>query len=222
MILDYKKEVRKMKKGFTLIELLVVIAIIAILAAMLLPVLGKAREKARGAVCISNLKQISLALKMYTEDYGRRISSYAGTAGAWQGALYDLGYCPNWGTFKCPSDTRKVDWTRAGNQTSYSIGCGVIYGPDTGDDGTTDEENTIWVIDTCGANGWTWYYAEYWGYYYLNGTIHDHAGMTNIIFYDYHVGSRPASEIVKESLAVKSGIIGTYWGTKSWTLSANN
>ncbi len=58
-----------MKKGFTLIELLVVIAIIAILAAMLLPVLSRARENARRGVCMSNLKQIGLALKMYAQDY---------------------------------------------------------------------------------------------------------------------------------------------------------
>ena len=57
-----------MKKDFTLIELLVVIAIIAILAAMLLPALGKARDKAKTASCTSNLKNIALAEQMYLQD----------------------------------------------------------------------------------------------------------------------------------------------------------
>jgi len=64
------KEVEKMnKKGFTLIELLVVIAIIAILASILLPVLSRAREQARRAVCMNNLKQFGVVFMMYAQDY---------------------------------------------------------------------------------------------------------------------------------------------------------
>ena len=58
------------RKGFTLIELLVVIAIIGILAAMVFPVFARARESARKAVCLSNVKNIALAIQMYIGDYG--------------------------------------------------------------------------------------------------------------------------------------------------------
>jgi len=60
---------RASRSGFTLIELLVVIAIIAILAAILFPVFAQAREKARSTSCLSNQKQIALAISMYAQDY---------------------------------------------------------------------------------------------------------------------------------------------------------
>lgn len=60
---------RCVRKGFTLIELLVVIAIIAILAAILFPVFAKARERAKLTTCISNLKQLAIAFRTYSEDY---------------------------------------------------------------------------------------------------------------------------------------------------------
>ncbi|HEY3376582.1 MAG TPA: prepilin-type N-terminal cleavage/methylation domain-containing protein, partial [Armatimonadota bacterium] len=75
------------RQGFTLIELLVVIAIIAILAAILFPVFGKAREKARQTQCISNQKQIGLALAMFTQENEEKLLPTPAAGTLWNARL---------------------------------------------------------------------------------------------------------------------------------------
>jgi len=87
------------KRGFTLIELLVVVAIIAILAMLLLPVLNKAREKARTATCMNNLKQLGIAWAIYLNDYEEYFPPvYQGNV-CW---AYPGNYSKNWIGFLAP------------------------------------------------------------------------------------------------------------------------
>ncbi|MFO8081900.1 MAG: DUF1559 domain-containing protein [Armatimonadota bacterium] len=99
-----------MRRGFTLIELLVVIAIIAILAAILFPVFARAREKARQTSCLSNVKQIALALHMYAQDYDEVLSTAQNSPEGqstyyWQDMIQP--YIMNEQVFTCPSSPRQ-------------------------------------------------------------------------------------------------------------------
>jgi len=117
-------------RGFTLIELLVVIAIIAILAAMLMPALSRAKDRGRSAACLANLKQLAMAWVMYADDFAQRFppNKSARVNGVQQnvpdswvlgnaqtdttpanlerGVLYR--YVPAAATFRCPADRSVV------------------------------------------------------------------------------------------------------------------
>jgi prepilin-type N-terminal cleavage/methylation domain-containing protein/prepilin-type processing-associated H-X9-DG protein len=126
-------------KGFTLIELLVVIGIILIIAAILLPVFAQAREKARQSVCVSNERQLGLAIDMYTIDYNDRLPAAApgvggvGAVGGWiyinsftidatgssldpsRGTIYP--YVNSKGIYICPSDSAAL---KSGDSYAYN------------------------------------------------------------------------------------------------------
>lgn len=124
-----------MRRGFTLIELLVVIAIIAILAAILFPVFSRAREKARQTSCISNLKQIGLAMNMYAQDYDETFPTYyiyvpslSYAERGWPRRIQP--YVKNDQVFRCPDvippSSDSVDLLRMGYGLAYPYPGGYV------------------------------------------------------------------------------------------------
>jgi prepilin-type N-terminal cleavage/methylation domain-containing protein/prepilin-type processing-associated H-X9-DG protein len=132
-------KINRTVQGFTLIELLVVIAIIAILAAILFPVFGRARENARRSSCQSNLKQIGLGFAQYTQDYDENLPIAAGSGGAW-----DRNVSPYFGQrtanvtdspgiIACASDSIGRGGSGTNPARSYSVAYGFTW-----NDGATE------------------------------------------------------------------------------------
>lgn len=147
-------------RGFTLIELLVVLAVIGILAAMLFPVFGRARENGRRTACASNLRQIGAGLLQYLQDYDEKMprSFFGTTLGAdtttrsrykWMDAIYP--YVRNEQVFVCPSETgasyrwsgNLADGEETDNYGSY--GQNGTYS-DAGDNQTPPRSSGLYLI----------------------------------------------------------------------------
>jgi prepilin-type N-terminal cleavage/methylation domain-containing protein/prepilin-type processing-associated H-X9-DG protein len=143
-------------RGFTLLELLVVVAIIAILAALLLPVLARAKEKARRTMCLNNQKQLNLAWQMYADEAGGVLAvngvdfDAAGvvesSSNSWVignagldtntttitgGSIYP--YVKNIQCYRCPGDTSLVLGTTVLILRTYSLSCFMGGPPEDGE-----------------------------------------------------------------------------------------
>ena len=189
----------KKSRGFTLIELLVVIAIIAILAALLLPALQKAREQSYQSNCKGNLNQIGKSLRAYTNDNDGKYPSGPAMSGA--GVLQDKdffdggraggfellrnNYLPEYGVYVCPSTSttqgkgnQSLAWKDDAAGDGGKANCSYAYAPNMVDGSNTNTglAGSAISADLTGDTGIN-----------SNGGAANHTKFGNILFLDGHV-----------------------------------
>ncbi len=203
-------------KGFTLIELLVVIAIIAILAAILFPVFARARAKSWEASCLSNMKQITLGIIMYTQDYDgfypmKSFPHPEISSGVWRNVYWGYTVDPyikagienptQWGqpgsVWRCPAMKGDPAWY-GGAYSHYAINRRLGLTGDTRKDSEVNYPaqtmlitEGIYMSAAMIAEGRYYGWYESWGFDSGRSgfTRYDHGGRANLGFCDGHAKS---------------------------------
>jgi prepilin-type N-terminal cleavage/methylation domain-containing protein/prepilin-type processing-associated H-X9-DG protein len=215
-------------KGFTLIELLVVIAIIAILAAILFPVFAQARDKARSATCLSNLKQMALGLRMYAQDYDDLYPPHRLGTGAkypqlytWKAAIFP--YLKNIDFQRCPSNAfnripkeGETNWVERGEPfpRSYCMNSAGLNDNifNARSDAAVDRPAELIAICECrygypnvhpAKETWSSFkYSDGWNPTpdSAQGVLQTHQGLSNFVFLDGHVKAhRPIQTVLQQN-----------------------